>query len=167
MLVSKNASVFPNAKHETARAVYGPMPGRVSSSRGDKISNDRTSKSLRDFGFCALGDLRFATVLNRLRELVRNFAACAFTKILAVSFKAKARLQYPSPAHVLRSFLSEVLERDSKVGNALRKSLYFGITLVTCVCWSITSETKILYGSFVFLHGKSRRLVLYQERIVR
>src|SRR3989338_6847445 len=85
--------------------------------------------------------------------------------MFAVSLSARARLQYPSPAHTFKSFLSEAFARDWRSWNALRNSSYFRMTLVTWVCWSITSETKILYGSLVFLQGRSLLFFLYQERI--
>src|SRR5512134_2784421 len=37
-------------------------------------------------------------------------------------------------------------------------------TLLTWVCWSITSETRIRYGLCVFLQGRGRAEDLYQAR---
>src|SRR5204863_7771896 len=42
------------------------------------------------------------------------------------------------------------------VGNSVSHASHFGMTRSTCVCCSITSETRIAYGSRVRLHGRSR-----------
>src|SRR5215218_11422497 len=39
-----------------------------------------------------------------------------------------------------------------------------GTTRAVCVCWSITSETRIAYGSRVRRHGRSRPCSPYQRR---
>src|SRR5947207_12858526 len=38
------------------------------------------------------------------------------------------------------------------------------MTVLTCVCWSMTSAIQIAYGSLVLLHGKSRALARYHRR---
>src|SRR5579883_1473595 len=53
---------------------------------------------------------------------------------------------------------------SASVGKAVRNCWYLGNTLSTCVCWSITSETRIAYGSLVARQGKSRRALAYHER---
>src|SRR4030067_905341 len=35
-------------------------------------------------------------------------------------------------------------------------SRYLGMTRLTCVCWSMTSETRMRYGSFVCRQGSRR-----------
>ena len=41
---------------------------------------------------------------------------------------------------------------------------YLGTTRATCVCWSMTSETRIAYGSRVFRQGRSRPCSSNQAR---
>src|SRR5918997_6100286 len=43
-------------------------------------------------------------------------------------------------------------------------SWYLGTTRETWVCWSITSETRMWYGSRVRRQGRSRPLAANQER---
>src|SRR2546423_4601027 len=42
------------------------------------------------------------------------------------------------------------------VGQRSSHATYRGTTRSTCVCWSMTSETRIAYGSRVRRHGRSR-----------
>ena len=62
---------------------------------------------------------------------------------------------------------SEVLASASlsKVGKRLIKGGYLRRTLLTCVCWSMTSETTIRYGSRSSRHGRSRPNLRYQRRM--
>src|SRR5574337_780638 len=59
--------------------------------------------------------------------------------------------------------LTDAPASSSSVGYLRRNSLYLGMTRSTWVCCSITSETRILYGSEVFRHGRSRRWRAYQR----
>ena len=48
------------------------------------------------------------------------------------------------------------------VGQRSSHSRYRGTTRSTCVCWSMTSETRIAYGSRVRRQGRSRPFVWNQ-----
>src|SRR3989344_6485773 len=80
----------------------------------------------------------------------------------AVTWKYFPLLLYPSPLHTLRTSESGAFARMRTVGNLFKNSLYFSITRDTCVCCNITSETRMRYGSFVFLHGSSCRPSFFQ-----
>src|SRR3954451_1621252 len=49
----------------------------------------------------------------------------------------------------------EAAASDSTVGQRSSHERYRGITRSTCVCWSMTSETRIAYGSRVRRQGRS------------
>ena len=42
------------------------------------------------------------------------------------------------------------------VGSSRIQRFQYGITVLTCVCWSMISETQMAYGSRVRRHGRSR-----------
>src|SRR5437763_1215293 len=50
----------------------------------------------------------------------------------------------------------EACASASTVGQRSNQSRYRGTTRSTCVCWSITSETRMAYGSCVLRQGRSR-----------
>src|SRR5439155_18525667 len=47
------------------------------------------------------------------------------------------------------------------VGHRSSHACQRGTTRSTCVCCAMTSLTRIAYGSFVFLHGRSRPFARY------
>src|SRR3989344_1473210 len=91
-----------------------------------------------------------------------RFPACLRTMSFAASCRNFARRLYPRPLQTLSTSKSGAFASARTFGNAFRNSRYFPSTLGTCVCWSITSETRILYGSRVFLHAKSWRPLFFQ-----
>src|SRR5919112_3598534 len=50
----------------------------------------------------------------------------------------------------------EAAASAATVGQRASHSRYRGTTRSTWVCWSMTSETRIAYGSWVSRHGRSR-----------
>src|SRR6187551_3737016 len=54
--------------------------------------------------------------------------------------------------------------RDSAVGQRSSQRRYRGMMRSTCVCWSMTSLTRIAYGSRVRRQGRSRPSAAYQSR---
>src|SRR5918992_5368867 len=59
---------------------------------------------------------------------------------------------------------AEAAASASTVGQRSSQRRYRGTTRSTCVCWSMTSETRIAYGSRVRRHGRSRPFSSYQAR---
>src|SRR6185503_3250421 len=57
--------------------------------------------------------------------------------------------------------------RDSAVGQRSSQCRYRGMMRSTCVCWSMTSLTRIAYGSRVRRQGRSRPSSAYQSRRAR
>src|SRR3954451_7660873 len=57
----------------------------------------------------------------------------------------------------------EAAARSSGVGHRSSQAVQRGTTRSTCVCCSITSETRIAYGSRVFRQGRSRPFSRYQS----
>src|SRR4029079_19525668 len=57
--------------------------------------------------------------------------------------------------------------RDSAVGQRSSQRRYRGMMRSTCVCWSMTSLTRIAYGSRVRRQGRSRPSSAYQSRSAR
>ena len=58
----------------------------------------------------------------------------------------------------------EAAASASTVGQRSSHSSHRGTTRETCVCWSITSETRIAYGSVVLLQGRSLPSSLNQAK---
>src|SRR5450830_1576864 len=73
---------------------------------------------------------------------------------------------YPIPFQSLRTSAVDARAKSATEGYRLINSAYFGMTRSTCVCWSITSETRMLYGSCVCRHGRSRRCIFHQVNIM-
>src|SRR3989344_6646627 len=90
------------------------------------------------------------------------FPLCLPTISFAASYKYFPLLLSPSPLQTFSTSASDAFASARTVGNFFRNSLYFSVTRATCVCWSMTSETRMRYGSFVFLHGKSCRPLFSQ-----
>src|ERR671939_257831 len=57
----------------------------------------------------------------------------------------------------------EAAASASAVGHRSSHARYRGTTRATCVCWSMTSLTRMAYGSRVARHGRSRRTAAYQR----
>src|SRR5258708_3311986 len=85
-----------------------------------------------------------------------NFPANSETIICAAFCKYNARLLYPSPDQSFNTSPVLAFAKSYTVGKAAIHASYLGITRDNCVCCAITSETKMLYGSRVFLQGRSR-----------
>ena len=83
---------------------------------------------------------------------------------LAAPWSRIARLLYPRPDQASTTAEVSAAARSSTVGNRSMKASNAGITLVTCVCWSMISDTRTRYGSFDRLHGRSRRCSPYHAR---
>src|SRR3989344_3049956 len=74
---------------------------------------------------------------------------------LAASCRYFALLLYPRPLHSFSTSENGALASLLTVGNFFKNDLYFSSPRGTRVCCNITSDTRILYGSFVCRHGRS------------
>ena len=84
---------------------------------------------------------------------------------LAAFRRYKARLLYPNPFQARITAPGLAMARERTVGKTKRNSVYFGTTRDVCVCWSMTSDTMILYGSWVWRQGRSRLFFSHQVNI--
>ena len=65
----------------------------------------------------------------------------------AASDRLSARRLYPSPAHARSTSAFDAAAKERMVGNRETKATKAGATRDAWVCWSITSLTRMLYGS--------------------
>lgn len=91
-----------------------------------------------------------------------NAPLCLAMTSRAMAWSRRGRSLYPSGNHFRTASPTGTSASAWNDGNRSSHSLYFGKTRSTWVCWSITSDTRIRYGSFVFRHGSSRPLRAYQ-----
>ena len=96
---------------------------------------------------------RVATDARQLREVVRP-AGRGDDAGRAVQIERAAVVSEPCQARMTSA--GEAAASDSMSGHRSIQASQRGTTRATWVCWSMTSETRIAYGSRVFRHGRSR-----------
>src|SRR6185436_19199537 len=89
-----------------------------------------------------------------------NFPLKSFSIFSTQRLRYSARRLYPSPCHSLSTSLVFAHARIFVFGNFFKNELYFGMIRSACVCCNMISDTKILYGFFVFRQGRSRLFFL-------
>ncbi len=89
---------------------------------------------------------------------------CSATITRAARCRFTARRLYPRPPHWRRTSAGAAPASASTVGKRSRNARQAGSIRPICVCWSITSETRIAYGSAVRRKARSRPLASNQRR---
>ena len=103
------------------------------------------------------GSVRSATAVGG------SFPPCRATTSTASRWRRTARALKPMPDQARITSATGAWARASIVGKDARNSAYLGIVRATWVCWSMTSDTKMAYGSVVRRQGRSRAWEAYQS----
>ena len=108
--------------------------------------------------FCCFSEDRPSVILYQASSEASS------TIFLHASCKLIALRLNHNPDRSVKTSWRDACAKSKTVGHLCIQSVNFCITLETCVCCSITSETSILYVSCVFLHGKSLLFFSYHPR---